>query len=673
MSDNNFKPKQKITKIILKKNNVNFFKAKNPLYNINDKQNILLSYTDSNTSHNTETNGYIIKNKPQSQNKIKLFKKGLQNITITNRSRSPFAQSLTSPKLNKFNSHYNILSIPNSNLFASNDNIFNKTKFPKVNRVNEEPKNNLRNYLKKNTSNQNQGQNNERLTNVQIKRFNNNLINGNNLEDKNELTNKSEKINGIKLNNFMTLNYDNSQQNNHGINLDDKNFINKIFNNNSTINKQIYNNSPSLQAILSQLSNNHKNGENGINNKFMNNNMNSQYLNCRSTLSNNNRNLNNLFNNYSYNRFNNQLNQNNNADINNVLNYSSSFQSPNTNNFANSKLNDYLNKITQNNIFSENSFNNLLKKINIGSNPNSDCILKDFGFVSKAGDEDGAEKVNQDSYISKTKVNGLKDFNIFGVLDGHGIHGHFISELVSEYIPDQIMNNIEIKYDKDYESIYNKLINNNYQIIKDAFVTADYQLRSTYFDSSESGTTCIMIIQIGNHLISANVGDSRVIVVFDEENDPNLNFLNVIPLSIDFKPELPGERERILRSGGVIDQIKNKFGMRMGPYRVFARGKDYPGLAMSRSIGDFIGKNLGIIAEPGIVEYYIGNNTKFFVMCSDGVWEFLSNEKVKEVGKQFYLNSNAKELCQEIVSRSVIEWRTHEIGSDDITVVAGFF
>ena len=94
---------------------------------------------------------------------------------------------------------------------------------------------------------------------------------------------------------------------------------------------------------------------------------------------------------------------------------------------------------------------------------------------------------------------------------------------------------------------------------------------------------------------------------------------------------------------------------------------------MSRSIGDLIGKKLGIISEPDITEHSIGNNTKFFVLCSDGVWDFLSNDCVKDVGKQFYLNSNASEFCHELVSRSLIEWQTHDVFVDDITAVAAFF
>ena len=94
---------------------------------------------------------------------------------------------------------------------------------------------------------------------------------------------------------------------------------------------------------------------------------------------------------------------------------------------------------------------------------------------------------------------------------------------------------------------------------------------------------------------------------------------------------------------------------------------------MSRSIGDSIAKKIGVISEPGITEYFIGKNTKFFILCSDGVWEFLSNDNVRDIGKQFYLNSNAKELCQELISRSLIEWKTNDLIIDDITAIAAFF
>ena len=300
--------------------------------------------------------------------------------------------------------------------------------------------------------------------------------------------------------------------------------------------------------------------------------------------------------------------------------------------------------------------------------------LKDLGTLSRPGkDEMEMTKTNQDSLIVKTNINNIVNFNIFGVLDGHGTDGHYISQFASQSIPNKIINNPEIQMNTNVESIYNILKRNNYQIIRQSFISTDNQLRTTSYDIKDSGTTCCLVIHIGTHLICANVGDSRAIAVYDEQNDPHLNFLREIPLSIDYKPELPEEKARIIMSGGTVDKLKDSFGLGMGPFRVFAPGKDYPGLAMSRSIGDLVGKKYGIIADPGIREYNLTNNTKFIILCSDGVWEFLSNETVRETGRQFYLHSNASELCQELISRSVIEWQTQDSIIDDITAVVVFF
>ena len=196
------------------------------------------------------------------------------------------------------------------------------------------------------------------------------------------------------------------------------------------------------------------------------------------------------------------------------------------------------------------------------------------------------------------------------------------------------------------------------------------------FDASESGSTCCLVIHIGTHIICANTGDSRAIVVYDDSGDmnpKNLNFLKAVPLSIDYKPELPEEQNRILMAGGVVEQMKDDYGIGVGPYRVWARGEDYPGLAMSRSIGDLKGKNVGVIPDPGILEYDLNKSTKYIIVCSDGVWEFLNNDNVKDIGKKFYLENNASAFCYELVSQSLEEWTKNDIIVDDITAVVSFF
>ena len=136
---------------------------------------------------------------------------------------------------------------------------------------------------------------------------------------------------------------------------------------------------------------------------------------------------------------------------------------------------------------------------------------------------------------------------------------------------------------------------------------------------------------------------------------------------------MPEEKARIIKAGGLVEQLKDSLGERAGPFRVFKPGKDYPGLAMSRSIGDSIAKKLGVIAEPGILEYNLNEGVKFIVLGSDGIWEFLSNEEVKDIGKMFYLNCEARDLCEELYSSSLIKWKCNDDTVDDITIIVIYF
>jgi len=78
-----------------------------------------------------------------------------------------------------------------------------------------------------------------------------------------------------------------------------------------------------------------------------------------------------------------------------------------------------------------------------------------------------------------------------------------------------------------------------------------------------------------------------------------------IALSRDHKPEIIGEKQRIVSSGGRVDRFSGNIllhienGVKSGPFRVWLKNENYPGLAMSRSIGDLIASAIGVTAEPG--------------------------------------------------------------------------
>ena len=60
-------------------------------------------------------------------------------------------------------------------------------------------------------------------------------------------------------------------------------------------------------------------------------------------------------------------------------------------------------------------------------------------------------------------------------------------------------------------------------------------------------------------------------------------------LSRDHKPSDADESVRIKERGGRIEAFKDAYtGEEMGPQRVWLMNEDVPGLAMSRSLGDYV-------------------------------------------------------------------------------------
>ena len=297
------------------------------------------------------------------------------------------------------------------------------------------------------------------------------------------------------------------------------------------------------------------------------------------------------------------------------------------------------------------------------------------GYTLAGRNEQGNKKTNQDTYVIERNVNGVLNFNIFGVMDGHGDDGHFASQFVSRYIVNRIKNHPKIKKLDEPKEIYKQFVAKGYEIIANIYLDADVQIQKEKFDVTRSGTTVVLVIQLEEHLICANTGDSRAILIYDNNYDDNLVNSKVYPLSYDCKPELPEEKKRIYESGGVVEKAyySDDEDDPIIPFRVWAKGEDYPGLAMSRSIGDMDAKKVGVIPNPQIVEYTIDYFSKYMLICSDGIWEFINNEHAMKIANKFYIRNDPKGLCHELTQESIKLWEKREVVIDDITVVVVFF
>lgn len=323
---------------------------------------------------------------------------------------------------------------------------------------------------------------------------------------------------------------------------------------------------------------------------------------------------------------------------------------------------------------------NISNEFNITQNYHINNALINIRGVSIPGKDSKNEmKLNQDSYIIKRDINNIKNFNLFGIFDGHGFYGHRISSYLKENIIKKIEEISRKINTRNLEYIYTEFKKDNYKLIKNIFVELDTQILNNKndFDVNLSGSTCNLIIQIGDHIICSNSGDSRAILIYEDFNQPInndvLNNYKVFPLSYDCKPNLPTEKERILKKGGIINRLKDFNQNEIGPLRVFSKGSFLPGLTMSRSFGDKLGKEIGIIVDPIINEYNLNINVKYILIASDGIWEILTNEKIMEIGNKYYVMNDPDNFCQNLLKISTELWERKSKNIDDITLIVIYF
>ena len=412
------------------------------------------------------------------------------------------------------------------------------------------------------------------------------------------------------------------------------------------------------------------NNNNKISPVNQNKNEENKYQNLRIPNTKNNNNNNNIT--KENNKNNNMINKNENYinnDNDNINNISIHIN----NNNNNTNYNNNNNTINKNN---NNNINNLspIKNDRIKDSPRLKLNKKleegnytQFSYVlSKPGKKDKTTtKTNQDSYLILEKINGIPDFNIYGIFDGHGSSGHLVSRFIVKYLSNYYKYNEQIYNLKNIETIYSVLKRKNYSFIKQSIKKSEEALfDSDEIDSTFSGTTCILLFIIGNKIISVNIGDSRAIMLKDKKN--------IIQLSIDQKPENKEEKERIEKNGGELRRIIEN-NEEIGPIRVWVKGKKYPGIAMSRSIGDSVANEIGVWSIPEIKEFYIDDYYNFIVIGSDGLWEFLSNEKVGKYICKCNHQDKMSSFVENLIQKARQKWEEFEEIIDDITVIFLYF
>lgn len=279
--------------------------------------------------------------------------------------------------------------------------------------------------------------------------------------------------------------------------------------------------------------------------------------------------------------------------------------------------------------------------------------LRGLGFTCQKGLKSD-DAPNQDSWCAvRTDTH-----SVFGVFDGHGKHGHHVSHFTKDILPRLLIND---------ERFGGEAMP---QMLKDGFASMQELIHAAHeagrFNAQWSGTTATICIldRLKNKATVAHVANSACVLGSQRAFEKGAEALMLTCGA--HRPNQAQERARIEKQGGrvVFDGYAN--------YRVTGfEGSSLPGLNISRCLGNLGGhRHCGLNCEPEVLEYDLCSEAKMILLCSDGVWEFVTPADAVEIIAR-YPPSEAAAAADELAKVARNRWLEEERGSriDDITIV----
>ena len=232
--------------------------------------------------------------------------------------------------------------------------------------------------------------------------------------------------------------------------------------------------------------------------------------------------------------------------------------------------------------------------------------VKSYGYYQNQG----RRHYMEDEGKVIENVNGDPNNILFCLFDGHG--GGQVSKFLQNNFGHYMK---KILHSDDYNLAFINLFN---QIDKD--------IKKLNCPSVGSTATIVFIEQQEDKrfLYCANIGDSRCVLVKKNK---------VVRLSYDHRVADQNEKNRIISNGGII-----------------VNGRVYGILMLSRSFGDFLTKDYGVIVTPYVTKTELTEDDLYCVIASDGVWDVIKDNDRSILPK---MGLETGELSKRIVLESL--------------------
>jgi serine/threonine protein phosphatase PrpC len=264
------------------------------------------------------------------------------------------------------------------------------------------------------------------------------------------------------------------------------------------------------------------------------------------------------------------------------------------------------------------------------------------GLTWALGAMQGYRREMEDAHIATTDIEQLPGHGFFAVFDGHG------GDVAAKYAGEHFTNNIMIneKFDSakvdDVDMLSASLRYAHFYSDEDMWDTIpEFQAHDT------SGCTAVSCLVTPSNLIIANCGDSRAIVVGDNE---------VKFATEDHKPTNEIERTRIMNAKGFVQM-----------------GRVNGNLAVSRALGDFTYKDIAtmkpeeqkVSCEPDMTVLPRNESDEFVLLACDGIWDVMSNDQAKNfVVNQLKAGYSGVDICNRM-----LDYCLHLGSKDNMSIV----
>lgn len=275
----------------------------------------------------------------------------------------------------------------------------------------------------------------------------------------------------------------------------------------------------------------------------------------------------------------------------------------------------------------------------------------------------GSKKQNQDNFVIGQTSNGT---HYLIVLDGHGPQGEAVSTRAAELLPYKLVEYDRMIGEGVLASVFSEL---DSEILKDV-------------DCLFSGTTASLIVQKLDTFHFAHLGDSTILLL----RKINGKIVGE-KITTEHNPHGIEERERIMACGGVIQSFEDgiprvilKDWDRATPlqdytnykqsWRSVEKNKRYlPGIALTRGLGDHLGKLCGVVSIPDVSTCKIDDKICGILIASDGLWDAFEN--IEEVAEEIENNTDMprQKFLNQLSRKSRTRLLQKKGVADDVTIL----